>query len=408
MPAKPVLVSTPPQGPDVFAADDSASHQAQAAILLSLARQFHVARRWLGTAGVQARAILGPEPLPAGTSQSWKQARKELHESLTLDAFPVPLLKIEADDLAPLVSLSSAKAAATMTALKAPEEAGAAFDAKRTIRLARKCFAEPVLPVARDLVLSCLGHPSELVRVAAAIAAFPVTVFSQPLAATLEKATRSRDQMVRELALYALGIFDPSNPVLQKFLLPRRRGKGRRAHTSLLVHGTWARTETWWQPQGDFHSYVLENVRKDLYSAPDRYDWTGAYSDTARDVAAGDLVDWFGAHAGPAAPSIIAHSHGGNVAMLATWKGLTIDTLVLLSCPVHTNKYMPNFSNVSRVLSLHVTNDYVILLDVGRQRFNHPKIKEWVLPIWFNHSATHEPDVWIQYDVAEQWNLVLV
>jgi len=31
-----------------------------------------------------------------------------------------------------------------------------------------------------------------------------------------------------------------------------------------------------------------------------------------------------------------------------------------------------------------------------------------VLPIWFNHSATHEPDVWIQYDVAEQWNLVLV
>src|SRR5260370_5632590 len=236
MPKSAVLVSKPPHGPDVFAAEDSASCQAQAAILLSLARQFHVARRWLGTAGVQAKAILGPAPLPASASPSWKQARKEMHESLTVDGFPVPFLKIEADDLGPLVSLSSYKAAAKMTSLKGPEASGSKFHAKRTLLLAKKCFDEPVLPVARDLVLSCLGHPAELVRVAAAIAAFPVTVFTQALTATLVKATRSRDQMVRELALHALGIFDPSNPVLQKFLRPRNRGKGRPAQTSLLVH----------------------------------------------------------------------------------------------------------------------------------------------------------------------------
>jgi hypothetical protein len=38
--------------------------------------------------------------------------------------------------------------------------------------------------------------------------------------------------------------------------------------------------------------------------------------------------------------------------------------------------------------------DLVILADGGGQRFEDPKIEEHVLPIWFQHSATHSPDVW--------------
>jgi hypothetical protein len=46
--------------------------------------------------------------------------------------------------------------------------------------------------------------------------------------------------------------------------------------------------------------------------------------------------------------------------------------------------------------------DLVILADGGGQRFNVPQIQEHVLPVWFDHFATHEPKVWERYGVA-QW-----
>ena len=58
--------------------------------------------------------------------------------------------------------------------------------------------------------------------------------------------------------------------------------------------------------------------------------------------------------------------------------------------PVHVPKYLPNFSQVSKVVSIRVRADLVILADRGGQRF-HPKITEHVLPIWFDHSAPHDP-----------------
>jgi hypothetical protein len=373
------LITNPPRGPKAFAQDDSEGHQAQTAILLSLVKQFHVARRWMGVSGATTKSLRGATAASSLVMASWPQVKKEMHESVTFSQFPVPLLEIKPAHLRGMSSLFSPEAAPQPMKMAAANKAAVfSFDKKQTARLAKKCFADPNLDTAKDLVQSCLGHGSELVRVAAAIAAFPVTVYTQDLNAILVRGAVSRNRMVRELAVFALGIFDPSNPVLQKFLRKKRRGSGPPSHTSLLIHGTWARTEPWWQRGGDFHTYTLNNVRPDLYSAADRYDWTGAYSDAARDLAADELVTWFQNHPGPKPPSLFAHSHGANVAMLATWKGLEIDTLVLLSCPVYPNKYMPDFSKVSRVLSLHVTYDYVIGLDGGGQKFTDPNIEEWV------------------------------
>ena len=91
--------------------------------------------------------------------------------------------------------------------------------------------------------------------------------------------------------------------------------------------------------------------------------------------------------------NLFTHSHGGNVAMLATQGTLSVGELVLLSCPVHPD-YAPNFANVSKAVSIRVKWDLVILADGGGQRFEDPRIEEHVLPIWFKHSATHSPDVW--------------
>jgi hypothetical protein len=52
-----------------------------------------------------------------------------------------------------------------------------------------------------------------------------------------------------------------------------------------------------------------------------------------------------------------------------------------------------------RVVSIRVHLDLVILVDGGGQRFNPPQIEEHVLPIWFDHSATHDPANWQQYNV---------
>ena len=98
---------------------------------------------------------------------------------------------------------------------------------------------------------------------------------------------------------------------------------------------------------------------------------------------------------------MFAHSHGGSVAMLASQDGLTMEKLVLLSCPVH-QRYRPNHGIVKKTVSVRVKLDLVVLADGGRQRFRDQRIQEIVLPLWFSHSATHDPDVWQRYDIAAQ------
>jgi hypothetical protein len=67
------------------------------------------------------------------------------------------------------------------------------------------------------------------------------------------------------------------------------------------------------------------------------------------------------------------------------------------------DKYFPNFANVAKpVFSVHVMYDLVIMADGGGQRFTHPDINEIVLPIWFDHGATHEPKVWQDHDIARK------
>lgn len=245
-----------------------------------------------------------------------------------------------------------------------------------------------------------LRHPNELVRVSAAASYVPVTTDPARALFILERGARSRDTHTRDVAATALGRFDPRNPALTPLLDARRRHSGLgRSRTALLVHGTWARTEPWWQPpNGDFWSYYHGQVDPTLYGAADRFEWSGGYSDAARALAGNDLHAWVDAHALDGL-DLIGHSHGASVIMLANHAGTHIGRMILLSCPVHWPKYTPNFMRVARVISIRVHLDLVILVDGGGQRFNHPQIEEHVLPIWFDHSATHDPANWQQYNV---------
>ncbi len=167
----------------------------------------------------------------------------------------------------------------------------------------------------------------------------------------------------------------------------------------MLVHGTWASDAEWYKPTGSFHSFIKPQ-RPDLYSQSDFFRWTGGYSDGARNQGALDLKAWVDAR-GESGLDLMGHSHGANVLLQATKFGMTAGKLILLSCPVHVNKYFPDFAKVTRpVVSVRVKLDLVILADFGAQKFRHPDIKEIVLPIWFDHGATHDGANWVTHNIA--------
>ena len=270
--------------------------------------------------------------------------------------------------------------------------------ATRFRRLASAFGTKPNLVAAASLMEACLRHPHPLVRSAAAISYFGLTSEPSRLIGILEDCTRSEDELVRAVAATGLARLAPESPrLLELRKAPPRRRRGSSAHTSLLVHGTWAANEQWWKPGGGFHSYLLNGIRPDLYANADAFSWSGAYSEAARAIAAMELQAWLAAHA-IQNPYLLTHSHGGSVAMLATQNGLDTGPLVLLSCPVHPI-YMPDFSRTGPVVSIRVKLDLVILADGGGQKFSDPRIREKILPIWFDHSATHDPVVWQRYNL---------
>ena len=266
--------------------------------------------------------------------------------------------------------------------------------------LARRLARNPSALAAAQLTRASLQHRHELPRVAAAAAHAELASDPGGALTILGASLDSADPLVARLAATALARIAPEDERLRALLRRRRPSRSRRprSHTSLIVHGTFARSSTWWQPGGDFHEYLRTEVRPDLYSAADRFEWSGGYSDAARALGAADLRTWVDARSLEGL-DLFTHSHGGSVAMLASQGGLAIGELVMLSCPVHVSEYFPNFTVVSRAVSIRVHMDLVILVDGGGQKFQDPRIEEHVLPIWFDHFATHDPEVWRDHDV---------
>lgn len=260
--------------------------------------------------------------------------------------------------------------------------------------LAREHVQQSTPASATNLMEACLRHPYEIVRVAAAIGYHDWSSERARLETILRDGTRSADLLVRQLAATGLAQVNPNDARLNDFEQRSGRVAGASGgHTAMLIHGTFALGALWWQPGGDSHSYLLKELRPDLYSNPDRFAWSGGYSVGARALAADDLIRWVNNH-NEQGLDLFTHSHGGSVAMLSTNHGLQLGELVLLSCPVHLAEYQPNFSCVRKVVSIRVRLDLVILADRGGQRFKDPRIEENVLPLWFDHTATHNPEVW--------------
>jgi hypothetical protein len=118
----------------------------------------------------------------------------------------------------------------------------------------------------------------------------------------------------------------------------------------------------WWQPSESFPSEINDETGG-LYTGNDPFRWSGVNGDPERRLAAQELVDWVGQHIAPDGfLRLICHSHGGNVAMLATCLGLRIDHLVLLGTPIRLD-YLPDMRNIGYVHNIYCPWDDV--QDIG-------------------------------------------
>lgn len=126
---------------------------------------------------------------------------------------------------------------------------------------------------------------------------------------------------------------------------------------ALIVHGTWAAPKLWWRPNvGAFWNFIKPHWPH-LYDGATPFSWSGANSHAARVAAAKQLIAWCKAQ-NASSIDVIAHSHGGNVCLLAARGGLDIDRLVLLGTPIRT-EYMVDLDRVRSIRNVFSLGDHI-------------------------------------------------
>lgn len=217
----------------------------------------------------------------------------------------------------------------------------------------------------------------------------------------LRDASEGNDPTAREIALAArgsgVGVARQSNAEdseVKRWRVPRSAGD-----LSTMVHGTWAWRGQWWYPGGDFHAFVHQGVRPNLYSGGAPFSWSGAYLRRSRQVAAERLARWVEDVADNRTDTVFAHSYGGGITLMSTPLGACYETAVLLSTPVHQN-YDVEWRNIARPLSLRLGFDLVLAAARARQRFG-ANVDELVLDLQpWRHGATHDPALWDDEGIA--------
>lgn len=107
---------------------------------------------------------------------------------------------------------------------------------------------------------------------------------------------------------------------------------------TILVSGTWGlSSDDWWKVASPFWQ-TAKHHGLDLAAPDDPFMWTtaleGVKGDNREWSVAAAALRWFCKAKGIERPNIIAHSHGGQLPLLATFQGLDIGNLVTVATPV--------------------------------------------------------------------------
>ena len=128
---------------------------------------------------------------------------------------------------------------------------------------------------------------------------------------------------------------------------------------AILVHGTWAVSESWCQPGGDFYQ-VLEKQLAIKQIPLLSFAWSGKLSYAERTRASQSLVALIKSYPEGTKFILISHSHGGNVSMAASQ--ILCDcgqilTLYNLGTPIDSENYQPNMQTVQYCFNIFSFGD---------------------------------------------------
>lgn len=172
----------------------------------------------------------------------------------------------------------------------------------------------------------------------------------------------------------------------------------------IIVHGTWSKASSWYAPGGHFFD-LIEQRAKELGHTAITYTWSGYLDESHRAAAGKSLAKLIRSYPADTEFYIIAHSHGGNVAILASQELAKIEgnahriqIVYALATPVDPTHYMPNMDVIDYFYNLFSFKDAVqpVMGFFCRTYPNHERIAN--IRIMINgkepyHCEIHHPSL---------------
>ncbi len=170
----------------------------------------------------------------------------------------------------------------------------------------------------------------------------------------------------------------------------------------ILIHGTWSTEATWSMPEGDFFDELVKSTAKsNAVIIP--YNWSGKLSHVSRLQAAKGLAQIIQSYPVGTDIYVVGHSHGGNVAILASqilgkdrYNKHTIRALYTLGTPINMQEYFPDMDVITNVYNFFSRADRVqsVFGTSGREFIEHKRIANLRITIDGTapgHSDLHHP-----------------
>jgi len=133
----------------------------------------------------------------------------------------------------------------------------------------------------------------------------------------------------------------------------------------IIVHGTWASASMWHMPGNNFFDLIEQHARRLGHTAI-TYTWSGKLDAKHRATAGKSLAKLIRSYPTNTEFFIIAHSHGSNVAIVASQELAKLEKnkhrikiIYALATPVDPTVYMPNMDVIDYFYNLFSLNDMV-------------------------------------------------
>ena len=157
---------------------------------------------------------------------------------------------------------------------------------------------------------------------------------------------------------------------------------------TIYVHGTWSSGEE------AFPEDFRKTVNKYFVDSNEIiFNWSGKNRDSARKSAGAQLAQVINSYSQNhpyESINIVAHSHGGNVALIASNKA-SINNLVTLGTPIQSS--YNRGSNLTKWINIYSTGDRVQTLPWGAKRTS-PNADINIGLTKFGHSDLHTTNAW--------------